>query len=117
MTDEDVKPLHPQQFERYYFIVKTQKAADHIMKHGILATPEGMSESPEQKASQQKPYGAYGTQSGYELEAAKEKKHHIIETEIPTEWIQSNYGTDTYSAHDIPPSYIKRHIKPEKKKK
>jgi len=114
-SSEHGKPLHPEQFEKYYFIVKSKAAVKNLMKRGIPASPEGVFETPAEKAAQQRPYGAYGTSSRPELQKAHEKGKHIIETNIPTNWIQSNYGTDTYSAQDIPPSYITRHIPPKGK--
>lgn len=116
-SNEHGKPLHPEQFEKYYFIVKTKKMVKDLMKSGIPANPTGVFETPEEKASQQRPYGAYGTTSAYELESASKDGKHIIETTIPTNWIQSSYGTDTYVAQDIPPSHITRHIPPPKKEK
>ena len=111
-SSEHEKPLHPEQFEKYYFIVKTKKMVKNLMKSGIPANPSGVSETPEEKATQVRPWGAYGTQSGYEISDAREKGKHIIETTIPRSWIQSSYGTDTYVAQDIPPSYITQHIEP-----
>jgi len=110
------KPLHPEQFEKYYFIVGTKKMVKDLMKNGISANPTGVSETPEEKATQVRPWGAYGTTSLFELKNAHKDGKHIIETSIPTDWIQSSYGMDTYSSQDIPASYITRHIEPMKEK-
>lgn len=114
-SSEHEKPLQPEQFEKYYFIVGSKTAAKRLMKKGITASPEGVSETPDEKRAQQRPYGAYGTQSIHELRKSHREGKHIVETNIPTSWIQSSYGTDTYSVQDIPPSYVTRHIPPKDK--
>lgn len=106
------KPLHPRQFQMYYFMVGTSQEAEDLMRHGVPANPAGTVETPAQKANQQRPYGAYGTDSYTEAKGALKSGKHLIETNIPENWVQSSYGGDTYSPYNIPPSFITRHIPP-----
>lgn len=80
------KPLHPEQFRNYYFGVY-KGSIESVLRHGV-------------------PAGSYGSESHNEVRNYLKDGHKVVHAIVPRDWIDNDYGTDTKTIYQIPPSFL-----------
>lgn len=80
------KPLHPEQFRYYHFGVY-KDSISNILQHGV-------------------PAGSYGSESPRELKSYLNAGNKVVRAIVPHGWIDNDYGTDTKTIYQIPPSFL-----------